>query len=134
MSAINSGAVLEALNDKMDRDGRNTDTTSGADVVIAYQVPTAANNYTWYRLYKSGWIEQGGYVTVSSGSSNTVGFLLEMVDTNYCALISSNSSYYGAGEANNTVLRSSTTYITVNNGSHVESQFSWEVKGMAVQS
>lgn len=30
------------------------------DYVIAMQMPTAANNYTWYRKYKSGWIEQGG--------------------------------------------------------------------------
>ncbi len=30
------------------------------DYVIESQSPTAENNYTWYRKYKSGWIEQGG--------------------------------------------------------------------------
>lgn len=126
---IDVNYIADVLNNKMDLDMGNL--APNIDYVIDYQQPTSANNYTWYRKYKSGWIEQGGYVTVSSGSSNTVGFLLEMADTNYCALISSNSSYYGAGEANNTVLRSSTTYITVNSGSHIESQFSWEVKGMS---
>ena len=32
----------------------------GADYVVAWQNPTAENNYTWFRRYKSGWITQGG--------------------------------------------------------------------------
>lgn len=36
------------------------DALNGADYVIAWQTPTAENNYTWYRKYKSGWVEQGG--------------------------------------------------------------------------
>ena len=36
-----------------------TDMT-GTDYVVACQMPTAENNYTWYRKYKSGWLEQGG--------------------------------------------------------------------------
>lgn len=36
-----------------------TDMT-GTDYVVAWQMPTAENNYTWYRKYKSGWLEQGG--------------------------------------------------------------------------
>lgn len=30
------------------------------DFVVESQLPTAENNYTWYRKYKSGWVEQGG--------------------------------------------------------------------------
>lgn len=60
MSDINIGAITEALNDKTDRDLMNVDTGVGADAVIEYQMPTAENNYTWYRKYKSGWVEQGG--------------------------------------------------------------------------
>ena len=30
------------------------------DYVVESQLPTAENNYTWYRKYKSGWVEQGG--------------------------------------------------------------------------
>lgn len=36
------------------------DALNGADYVIAWQTPTAENNYTWYRKYKSGWVEMGG--------------------------------------------------------------------------
>ena len=35
-------------------------TLKGYDYVIESQAPTADNNYTWYRKYKSGWVEQGG--------------------------------------------------------------------------
>lgn len=31
-----------------------------ADYVIESQMPTEENGYTWYRKYKSGWLEQGG--------------------------------------------------------------------------
>ena len=33
---------------------------ANADYVVESQLPTAENNYTWYRKYKSGWVEQGG--------------------------------------------------------------------------
>ena len=36
------------------------------DWVVESQLPTAENNYTWYRKYKSGWIEQGGIATESN--------------------------------------------------------------------
>lgn len=36
-----------------------TDMT-GADYVVAWQMPTSENNYTWYRKYRSGWLEMGG--------------------------------------------------------------------------
>lgn len=39
----------------------------GYDYVIESQLPTSSNNYTWYRKYKSGWVEQGGH---SVGSLN----------------------------------------------------------------
>lgn len=45
----------------------NTRTTGLLDYVIESQTPTAENNYTWYRKYKSGWVEQGG---IWSGSMN----------------------------------------------------------------
>lgn len=39
------------------------------DTVIEYQMPSADNNYTWYRKYASGWVEQGG--VLDFGSDNT---------------------------------------------------------------
>ena len=36
-----------------------SNTPANIDYVIDFQIPTATNNYTWYRKYKSGWVEQG---------------------------------------------------------------------------
>ncbi|MBE6460010.1 MAG: hypothetical protein E7009_03440 [Alphaproteobacteria bacterium] len=33
------------------------------DWVVESQLPTAENNYTWYRKYKSGWVEMGGLLS-----------------------------------------------------------------------
>lgn len=33
------------------------------DYVVESQLPTSDNNYTWYRKYKSGWLEMGGKLT-----------------------------------------------------------------------
>jgi len=52
------------------------------DYVVATQTPTSSNNYTWYRKYKSGWIEQGGLCVNSSGDG-TVTLPIAMADTNY---------------------------------------------------
>lgn len=41
----------------------DTRTEGMIDYVIASQAPTAENNYTWYRKYKSGWVEMGGIVS-----------------------------------------------------------------------
>ena len=47
-------------------------TSNISDYVIQSQTPSADNNYTWYRKYKSGWVEQGGKttaVTIAAGWS-----------------------------------------------------------------
>lgn len=43
-----------------------------ADYVIASQNPTAENGYTWYRKYKSGWVEQGG--RIKGGFAQSIGW------------------------------------------------------------
>lgn len=55
-------------------------TSNISDYVIAAQLPTAENNYTWYRKYKSGWVEQGGIVNDRQGA---VTLPLEMANTSY---------------------------------------------------
>ena len=55
-----------------------TDMT-GTDYVIAWQTPTADNNYTWYRKYKSGWVEQGG----ECSTAGTVVLPVKMANTHY---------------------------------------------------
>ena len=52
------------------------------DYVIETQLPTSSNNYTWYRKYKSGWVEQGGIV-IDSSSEGNVTLPITMADKNY---------------------------------------------------
>lgn len=53
------------------------------DYVIESQKPTSSNGYTWYRKYKSGWIEQGGYVSTANDTFVTITLPIEMSNTAY---------------------------------------------------
>ena len=61
------------------------------DYVIATQIPTPENNYSWYRLYKSGWVEQGGYVSYTGswikGHIDSVVLPIEFANTDYRIMI-----------------------------------------------
>lgn len=59
------------------------------DYVVESQAPTADNNYTWYRKYKSGHVDMGGHYT---GNTTTVTLPLELANTNYEVIFSKNSS------------------------------------------
>lgn len=62
-------------------------TSNLADYVIQSQLPTADNNYTWYRKYKSGWIEQGGIVTSNTDADVSVVYPVAFGDTNYTLVL-----------------------------------------------
>ena len=72
-----AGITAETLNDKVDKGHQ----------VIAFQAPTAQNNYTWYRKYADGWVEQGGHNHAiqadNTDHSNYINFPVTMADTNY---------------------------------------------------
>ena len=58
-------------------------TLDNADYVTETQLPTAENNYTWFRKYKSGWIEQGGYTTYANGTGCLITLPVEMDSAHY---------------------------------------------------
>ena len=77
---------------------------TNVDYVVESQLPSAQNGYSWYRKYKSGWIEQGGRVTTSSTWNG--GVLLPKAFTNKYyniqATVSRNSFTFGvSGDAYN---------------------------------
>lgn len=131
MTDINIGQISEALNDKADRDLQNVDNTAGGDAVIEYQMPSAENNYTWYRKYKSGWVEQGGIST----SSTTINLPITMSDTNYSILLGNDYYLSGAGTAIIVYYSKTTTGFGAqgrwNGAGQTGINFSWEVKGIA---
>ena len=69
--------ILSSLNALINR------TEGLIDYVVDSQLPTAENNYTWYRKYKSNWIEMGGLVFTNSSDSNVINLPITMADTNY---------------------------------------------------
>jgi hypothetical protein len=103
MPDIDFGRISESLNEKSDRDLRNVDTTAKADAVIDYQVPTAENNYTWYRKYKSGWVEQGCLncnlpaQSANTGACATLSLPIAMASHDY------HTTWAKAGDGGNTM-------------------------------
>ena len=59
MSDINYGNILEALNDKADRDLQNVTPPPPTDYIVESYSDDEGN---WWKLYKSGWLEQGARV------------------------------------------------------------------------
>ena len=80
MTDVNYGATLEAINNKADRDLNNTYLVPSP---IDYVIETGANedNSQWYRLWKSGWLEQGGQGYFKD--NQIVTFLKPYKNTNY---------------------------------------------------
>lgn len=108
------------------------------DTVIEWQVPTAENNYTWYRKYRSGWVEQGGIIkNNSTDGAVSVTFPIEMADTNYYRNASlswttndSTASNSGAARAAGAWQNPTTTTIEFQKQGG-QNSFLWEIKGMA---
>lgn len=102
------------------------DAMDAADYVVAFQAPTAANGYTWYRKYKSGWVEQGGLCV----GKKTATFPVPMNDSDYIWSINSiydNTStaiYSELGALSN---KSATSLTKAGNAQ----TFVWSVRGMA---
>ena len=133
MADINVGQLSEAINDKMGRDAYNADNDAfanltqslGIDYVVEWQAPTAENNYTWYRLYASGWLEQGGQST-----TNTVNLPKSYSNIAYnvqISFIGDNNNYpYFAAISVNSKTTTSFTY-----GYDTTVVRVWEAKGMS---
>lgn len=132
--AETAGLNAELFNNKADTDFNNTDMI---DYVIAQQTPTAGNNYTWYRKYKSGWVEMGGGPTAIAYQTNTTVTLpVTMADTNYTVVVSQcsvSSSYAEATLLGGTPVSTTQIRITsrASSTSQDNTQYYWEVKGVA---
>lgn len=112
----------------MDSPGLHQRVPTGHEV-IEFQAPTSSNNYTWYRKYADGWVEQGGISTTGLGTSGTITLPITMQDNNYTAIAGN-----GNNAANNyfTISRPEATTTTIKWYKSSSSMNGyWEVKGMA---
>lgn len=77
--------------------GAGTSLPENIDYVTEWQTPTAKNNYTWYRKYKSGWVEIGGTLYIgnlndgAAGAGN-ISLPLTMANNHYSVSVSATSS------------------------------------------
>lgn len=134
-----AGITVEVLNDKLDADLGNSK-YSKFDAVIDYQEPTASNNYTWYRLYKSGWVEQGGSVVINSASvaggnyaTTNITFPITL-QTSRTWKCQAKHDRFNAGFTNTEVTSGATVYQVNDSGSSFANPFViWEVKGFAAR-
>lgn len=112
---------------------RVTDTIG--DWVVESQLPTAENNYTWYRKYKSGWVEQGqGLIYAKSSTITTHTLPIEMSNTNYTIAITSNMNNSATGGYSSGIDSITTTSFNTrgwNTGTSYGNTFSWYVCGIA---
>jgi hypothetical protein len=123
-----AGLNAEMFNGKADRNLLNT--TDNVDIVVESQLPTEANGYTWYRKYKSGWVEQGGIIPVGASS---ITFPIVMRDSNYGFQVSGykrsdTNTMTWAYISSNTQTTTGFTIASSSGGSRC-----WQVSGMSAQ-
>lgn len=107
--------------------------------VIAFQAPTANNNYTWYRKYADGWVEQGGITkNIANNSNVNVSLPITMSDTNYTVTIAqlADTSYFYTNQGGLPHNGKYTTYIVLTNRRFLGDasrtiDINWQVSGMA---
>ena len=97
----------------------------GIDYVVESKLPTAEDP-TWYRKYKSGWVEQGGVAT----AAGTITFLKPFANTNYsvqATCLYTNYTNWGFGINK---LSGASFYLNMNIGSQGAM---WEAKGQGAE-
>jgi hypothetical protein len=115
--------------------GVQVPTSGTADYVVEWQAPTDLNNYTWYRKYKSGWVEQGGVASItmnSSGATNNITLPIVMADANY-AVSALLEGAFGNRQLASRLNLNRTTYVCIlaySASTETQSCY-WQVSGMS---
>ena len=109
--------------------------------VISFQAPTSTNNYTWYRKYADGWVEQGGRALVPATNANTSSSVTVTLPVPIATPEQATLAYNGMGSTgyySNCENQASVTTTTViigrwNNGNPVAEAryYNWSLSGMS---
>lgn len=124
-----AGIAAEQLNDL------------NAHKVVAFQAPTSENNYTWYRKYADGWVEQGGHDTTTRTTSaaqsaqTIITFPVTFADTSYTFNATVNGTYCGIQETAGYTRTTTTLKVDIlanyPNNTYTSKGFDWSACGMA---
>lgn len=112
---------------------------ANAHRVIEFQAPTAQNNYTWYRKYADGRVEQGGIATTNGSNATPITLPVGMVDANYIPFIQGRTGLDGYSNAgwqvmpvnSSTSVQTSTRFYAQASITGHNLRFGWQVSGMA---
>ena len=124
---IDVNQLSNALQQKVDLPSGKSQ--ADIDYVVEYQAPDPNNDYKWYRLYKSVWIEQGGYMNNSGSTGHSITFLKPFANVYYSLNVGINQNVGSAPYWNDFGCERTTTSFYVRVGLN-----SWEAKGMVAQS
>lgn len=109
-----------------------------ADIMTAdYVTETwrASDGSSWYRKYKSGWVEQGGYNNINlspSGANTEIELPLEMLDSNYsCSAIL--TTRYGGRTIGALREKFTTTHVVIGGYNTINETVKciWQICGMS---
>lgn len=126
--------ALETCTSVISQVAENTTAINGADYVVdSGEEDYGTGVYQWYRLYKSGRVEQGGWFSTSGGGGTQVTLLVEMADTTtWMPMV---SIAWDSGTMNETVWSSTpTSTSTFSAYATGVTRIVWRVEGMAAQS
>lgn len=105
-----------------------------AHAVIDFQTPTSNNNYTWYRKYADGWVEQGGVVTTTNSYEQTIVLPVSMSDAHYTITATGGDTPGGGGYQTVSWRGQTSTQFGVFSaygGTWYANTIYWRVEGMA---
>lgn len=124
-----AGINSSLFNQKADLDLGNTPML---DYIVEKLEPTSANNYTWYRKYKSGWVEQGqARYDLTRNTTTAVTLPIEMADTSYTGQISGANITFATASTLAITPKSTTQVNLWNYNSSSGMSVNWQVSGMA---
>lgn len=129
-ATVSWGNITGTLADQTDlQTALNTFVTKGHEV-IAFQEPNVGNNYTWYRKYADGWVEQGGIIAQATSAEVNLNFPVIMADTNYGWGL--NISYNDTNPTGGRLV-SAWNFTTTGMTARCDTNFKkyWRVEGMA---
>lgn len=100
------------------------------DYVVETILPTDSEP-RWARIWKSGWVEQGGITgSIAGGTRATVILLKPYGNTLYSVMVQPIGAYTASGEANNTIPTRTKTNFVIACGQISSQAFAWMTKGM----
>ena len=108
-----------------------------AHKVIEFQAPTAEYNYTWYRKYADGWVEQGGVFDApnnTAGVEKTITLPLPMTNDKYTITIGVRNTTNDYDVYLFVATKTSTTItFKCNIANAALADQNWQVSGMSAQ-